>query len=212
MKPNKKLIIPSILTVGIYLLSYSLPKLIVSNDSVHYLTSKLDNYIPFVPVFIFIYIGAFFQWLNAILFLNKQETKKAYRYLNAVNIGSIIGLLFYIIYPTAVVRPEIFGNNAVEQFCKIIFTIDTPINAFPSFHCFLSFITVVFYIDFKANKNTIIFNSIYSILVFISTLLTKQHVIVDIPAGIMLGIVSLMLSKYISFDKLFDYLNNKFNA
>ena len=124
----------------------------------------------------------------------------------AVIIGSIIGLLFYIIYPTAVVRPEVIGDTLIEQFCSFIFTVDTPINAFPSFHCFLSFITVVFYIDFKANKKTIIFNFFYSILVFISTLLTKQHVIVDIPAGIMLGIVSLVLAKHISFDKLFDYL------
>lgn len=211
MKFNKKLFIPSLLAVLAYLLSYQLPKILISVNRYHYLSTPFDEKIPFVPIFMLIYIGAFLQWTNGILFLCKQETKKAYKYLSAIIIGSLIGMSIFLIYPTATSRPEIIGNSLIEKLCAFIFSIDSDVNAFPSFHCFCSLIVVIVFIDFKADKKAIIFNIIYSLLVFASTVLTKQHVFLDIPGGVALAIIANVISKYISFDSLFDKLNSKIN-
>lgn len=213
MKIKKELLIPSIATVLVYLLSYQIPKLVVDINRAHYPSIELDYKIPFIPIFIIIYILAFFQWLNAALVITTQDKKFAYRYLSAIMIGSLIGLTIYIVYPTAINnRPTIYSTNPLLSFIDFIYTVDTPINALPSFHCFCSTISYFIIKDAKLDKKYQITNLIFSIMVFLSTLFTKQHFILDVFSGILLALLSVCISKEYQFNKLFDYLNKKLIA
>lgn len=207
MKYNKRNIIPTVLTLFVYLLAYQIPKLVIPLEKAHFLALPIDKAIPVCSFFVVIYILAFVQWIYAALVVLKQDSKIAYKLLSAVIIGSLIGLFCFLIYPTKVTRPEIIGNNIFDKILKLIYSIDSVIPACPSFHCFVS--TIVIYVLYKCNvnKKILYFNIIFSILVFISTLLTKQHVFVDVPCGILLALVSMLLSKKIGFNKLFEKAN-----
>lgn len=208
---NQKLYIPFIIAVGVYLLSYQLPKYLVSFDRLHCLQTYIDTLIPFYSPAFVIYIGAFFQWANAIFIALKQEKEKGYRYASAIIIGSLTGMLIFFVYPTCVYRPEVLGTSVFDLFCKFVFMVDNIINACPSFHCFCSTIVLFMIYDSKnTKKSTFIINIIFSILVFISTLLTKQHVFIDVIGGISLAIISFILSKKFVFTEIFDKLNEKY--
>lgn len=210
-KINKKLIIPIVIAVAVYLLSYQIPKRTVNIENVVVLETTIDNAIPFIHCFIYVYIGAFIQWTYYLHVLLKGDTKTGYKYCSAIIIGSLIGFIMFVVYPTGINRPEVVGDSITDNFVRLVFSMDSIICAFPSFHCFLSTICIPVLIECKASKKSIIINIIYSILVFVSTLLVKQHTLVDIPAGIALAFISMWLYKYIKFDRLFDKLNSKFN-
>lgn len=208
---NQKLYIPFIIAVVVYLLSYEVPKYLISFDRLHYLQVYIDTLIPFYSPSVVVYIGAFFQWINAILIALGQSKEKGYRYASAIIIGSLIGMIIYFVYPTCAYRPEVTGTSIFDLLCRTIFMFDNIINACPSFHCFCSTILLfVIYDCENIKKSTLYINIVFSILVYVSTLLTKQHVFVDIIGGILLAIVSFALSKKIVFSRIFDKLNNKY--
>ena len=210
MKINKKNIMPVVIAITVYLLAYQIPKITVPAYRWHYLNIALDDLIMLYSPAILIYIAAFFQWINCMIIVCKQETKLVYRVASAIMIGSFIGFLTYIIYPTAIHRPEIIGNSIFDIFLRFIYSVDNVVCACPSFHCFCSTIVVLALFECEGIKDiTIYINELFSVLVYISTLLTKQHVIIDIPFGILLAFVAMSLSKKIVFTKLFDFTNEK---
>lgn len=212
MKINKKCI-PSLLFAFVfYLICYELPKVLVDYNNLHYLISDIDLKINLYSASLIIYIGAFFQWFFVSLTMLKQDKDIIYRFLSMMMIGSFIGFICFIIYPTGIYRPIINGENIFDKLMILMYSVDSVANACPSFHCFVSTaVTIGLFIGNNINSKYKIFNIIFSILVFLSTLLTKQHYLIDIPAGILLAFISFYLSKYICFNKLFDKLNNEFN-
>ena len=209
-KINKENILPIFLAISTYLLSYYIPKVLVTMDRVHFVKYPIDDKLPLIAPFIIIYICAFGQWANAMLILARQNKKTAYRYASAVIIGSLIGLVIFLAYPTGITRPEISVNNFFDFILATTFKVDSIVNALPSFHCFCS--TIVLFIIYNSENVSInckIFNVLFSLLVFASTLFTKQHFIIDIPTGILLAIISSALANKITFTKTFDYLNDK---
>lgn len=211
MKINKELKLPVLLTCLTYLLSYQAPKWFEDISKAHTLIIGLDQKIPFIPVFMIIYVLAFLQWLNAVLTILHSKKETGYKYCSAIMIGSLIGFIIFITYPTAIPdRPILDSNTLINRFINFIYYFDTPTNAFPSFHCFCSTITIFAIYEITKNKKYTINNCVFSILVYASTLFTKQHLLVDIPAGIILAIFSIYVTKYINFNKLFNYLNTKF--
>ena len=210
MKINKKNIMPVVMAITTYLLAYQIPKFTVPSYRWHYLNIALDEKIALYSPAILIYVGAFFQWINCMIIVCRQKTELVYRIASAIMIGSIIGFLTYIIYPTAIHRPEIIGNTLFDNFLKFIYSVDTVVCACPSFHCFCSTIVILALYKCEGIKSsTIYMNIVVSILVYVSTLLTKQHVIIDVPFGILLAFAAMALSNKIVFIKLFDNINKK---
>jgi len=203
-------IVPILLASIVYLLSYQVPKFLVSMERVHYLSTSIDESIKLFSPAILIYVGAFFQWGYGLLIATTQEKKKTYKNANAIIIGSLIAFAIFMIYPTGVYRPQIEGNTIFDEMMNIIYTVDNVINACPSLHCFCSTMVVIELFRFdNIDSKTKILNIIFTMLVYISTILTKQHTLIDIPFGILLAFVGVYLSKYIKFDRVFDYINEK---
>lgn len=202
---NKKLITPVVVTITTYMISYWIPKLIVDINEVHYVYTSIDALIPLFSPAVIIYILSFIQWIIAICILLKQDTIFGYKVSLAIIIGSIIGFIIFLVFPTGILRTNFEINNMFDWILSQIYFVDNPINACPSFHCFCSTITIIIlkYSKDIDNKYRII-NTIFSILVYASTLLTKQHYLIDVPTGILLAYICYLIS-----DKLIK--NKKLN-
>lgn len=211
---NRKLIIPVVVAITTYMISYWIPKFIVDINEVHYVYTSIDALIPLFSPAVIIYISSFIQWIIAIFILLKQDTLFGYKVSLAIILGSIIGFIVFLAFPTGVLRTNFEINNVFDWILSQIYFVDNPINACPSFHCFCSTITIIIlkYSKNIDNKYRII-NTIFSILVYASTLLTKQHYLIDVPTGILTAYLSYLISDKLIKNKKLNlcYCNIKLN-
>lgn len=160
----------------------------------HLLSFQFDKYIRIIPVFVVPY-ALFIPWLVfGVCLLWNQGI-----YLNFILshiIATSLATIIYIVYPTGVKRPSI--NNPKTFFDKIlvfIYTHDHDNNACPSGHVYSTLITST-YLSLSLPQYLIIF-SVVGMLITLSTLFTKQHYLIDVIAGILLALISVLISFWV---------------
>lgn len=196
---TKKAIKLLALGVLIHLFTYYIPKLIPYITDVKYFETALDRRIPFLPIFMPIYLSAGLQWAYNYHVLGNGPEKKFIKYFTAEISGKIICMFFFIFIPSAIQRPQVEVKDFFTWLTNLVFLLDSPSNAFPSIHCFLSWNCMRTVLDSDyASKHMKIFSCIWTGLIVASTLLVKQHVIVDCIAGIILAELSILFGNYIS--------------
>lgn len=152
----------------------------------------LDAKIPFIKEFIYIYM----IWYPFLIFyyyiIYKSNKEKYIKLVLSTIISLIILYMFFILYPSKVVRPEVNSYNDLTTFILyIVYKADTPTNCFPSGHCLLCFTLLYSLLDNKQiSKKLKIPAIIINILIISSTLLVKQHVILDVVASFLLATIS----------------------
>lgn len=169
---------------GMYLLAK------LSPFSVHLLKSKIDDNIPFISHFIYFYIS-WYLMLVLIPFIFYKKDEKCFRnYMICSNVSIIIAFIIYFLYPTSIIRSTIPLTGFSGFITEIIYTIDTPIlNCFPSMHCQLCFIYIFSILSCKNISKKAKFGIIlWSLLVVVSTLFVKQHVLLDVISAFVLSI------------------------
>lgn len=164
------------------------------------LTIGLDRAIPFVPSFIVIYILSYVQWVGSYIYHSRESRALCYRMTNSDLIAKVITLFFFILLPTQMVRPEIVGDGVFEWITNLIYSVDKPISLFPSIHClesWMCFRTATMMA--KRNGWYIGAQFVFTLLVFASVVLVKQHFFVDILGGVAVAELGLFL--YRKWDK-----------
>ena len=149
------------------------------------LYSKLDDYIPFVPEFIVFYILFFvFTPIPIIIFWKRKNINNIIRSFIMVK---AISLITYMFLQTEINRPEINPNNSIfEKIVQYLYSTDQSKNLMPSLHVSLSLLTALWIAKYypKIKIPILILGS----LIAISTVFVKQHVLIDVPTGLLLGI------------------------
>ena len=157
---------------------------LADNGEYHNLSLALDTKIPLLPAFILVYFGCYIFWVINYLLVSLREEEIKYRFFTADLYARIICFLFFVFYPTTNVRPELVGNGIFVQGMRFLYQIDEPVNLFPSIHCMASWFCCI---GIRGDKKVPVWYKIVSVmiagLVFVSTLVTKQHVIVDVIGG-----------------------------
>lgn len=175
---------------------------IVTYDMYHYdFTLDFEKNIPFVPEAVIIYFGAFIQWIIGYIVIVRESKERCYRVVTGEIIAKFICLAIYIIIPTTMARPVIEGDGFFEQVMAFVYTVDNPKqadNLLPSLHCLESWICFRCAIGCKkVPKWYVPVQFIFTLMVFASTLLVKQHIFVDIPAGVIVAEIGLLISSII---------------
>ena len=165
---------------------YFVTKLCYSPDRAFDLSLGIDKQLPFVPFFIVIYILAYVQWAIGYIIISREDSA----YFGKVATANILAKIFcgicFILLPTAMVRAEVNGSGILEWLTNFIYAADTPaVNLFPSIHCLESWAVFRCSLKLKIHVAYKIIMGIFTLLVFASVLLVKQHIALDIPAGIL---------------------------
>lgn len=158
--------------------------------------SKLDDYIPFLEVFIIPYLLWFIYIAAAVcyfLFTSKQDFYKICAYLF---IGMSICLAIYTVWPNGhnlrVNLDELGRSNIFTRMLSVIYSVDTSTNVFPSIHVYNS-IGAAIAIRRDARLGRIKWFRwsvlVLTVLICASTVFLKQHSIMDIFGAVALNII-----------------------
>lgn len=163
------------------------------------MTTAWDAAIPFDAVWIFPYLITFLFWFYLYTTVAKESPQAVYRLVTADFLGKVVCMIFFIVMPTTNVRPEVAGTGFVPFVVRFVYWIDGPSNLFPSLHCYIAWLGTRQILEAKRPRHSVlngVLCVIGSLIVFASTLFTKQHVIADVVSGVALAEICFLIAKY----------------
>ena len=176
----------------------------------HNIESNLDLRLPFLPQFLIIYFGCYIFWAANYILAARQDREEVYRFFTADFISRCVCLMIFLAYPTTNTRPVIEGSGFWDLLTGWLYSIDAADNLFPSIHCLVSWFC---FLAVKGQKKIPIWykavSFILAVLVFLSTLFTKQHVIVDVAGGIFLAQGCFWIGKHTEIWHIYEHIGNK---
>lgn len=168
----------------------------------HYsMANSLDMALPFVPFFMFFYLLAYLQWIIGFVVIGRGGREVAFPMFIGELIAKGITLVCFILLPTTVagLRPSVASLQGGGIWCELaarIFTMDAMDNCFPSVHCLESWICFRGALKLKKVPRWYVYGMlVMTLLVFTSTVLVKQHVLIDIVGGVAAVEIGLFLSQ-----------------
>lgn len=163
----------------------------------HYnIETALDRLVPFFAPSAAIYLGCYLFWAMNYILLARQKKEDVCRFFAGDFLSRVICLFFYLVFPTTNVRPEVVPEGFWNQVMIWLYSVDAADNLFPSIHCLVSWFC---YIGIRGRKDIPVwyqgFSCIFALLICISTLTTKQHVIADVAGGILTAELCLRIGR-----------------
>ncbi|MBO4216399.1 MAG: phosphatase PAP2 family protein [Clostridia bacterium] len=179
-----------------YIILYFIAEKVVTGDYyVSYL--PVDDLIPFCEWFIFAYV-LWFPFLAVGAFAALSDKKAFRRQMLFVGISFSLTLIFDMIFPNGQdLRPVLSGDlNVAERLCAGIYAADTNTNVLPSMHILGAFAVVGSYLSsekLRKRKITVLL-IILSVVISASTVLVKQHSMLDVIWGAVAGTAMTVLT------------------
>ena len=204
---------PLLIAVALNFSVYFGARVIAGDWKHHNIEGPLDGMIPFVPFTAVIYLGCYLFWIVNYILIARQEKQEVCRFFTADFISRLICLACYLIYPTTNGRPVVEAEGFWNQVMRFLYTADAADNLFPSIHCLVSWFC------FAGLRRSNIpgwykgASCVMAVLVCISTLTTKQHVVIDVAGGVALAEFCLWIAKkpkvWKVYEKLLDEIDGK---
>ena len=170
------------------------------------LTITLDNVIPFNSIFIIPYVYWYLYIVIGFIFILVNSRKDYIRAFISFFIGMSVCYIIYYVYPTEITRPIIENNNIFNYLVNLIYSIDRPVNCFPSLHVLTTYF-IMRYTKYKDSKKKFYYTQISGVLIILSTLFIKQHFIADVISAIILGEVTILIVRKIDDSTIGKILN-----
>lgn len=159
----------------------------------YYWKLKIDDSIPFVPVFIIPYVS-YFGYIVVTIF-SLWNTQYLFEFFTSYIITYIVAGIFWYLVPNGVRRPTITGKDMFSRLTASIYKHDDDTNGFPSAHVFATLICSYYlFLSFPAFTPLILF---MAISIIASTVLVKQHYAIDILGGILVFFVSVPIARFL---------------
>lgn len=182
-----------VLYLPVYLIWFALVEHMIPTADMCWVSYlPLDDKIPFLPPFIVAYVSWYpFLAIPALVLLIKEDREAFIRYAAFIIAGFSISLLICMIWPNCQnLRPaEVDTSNLFGFLIHAIYSADTNTNVLPSMHVVGCFAVVSACFDSKYLRKMRVPGLIWGILICASTVFVKQHSILDVFAGLALGLV-----------------------
>ncbi|MGR6541662.1 phosphatase PAP2 family protein [Paenibacillus tundrae] len=152
------------------------------------LSSPIDRMIPFIPAMSIPYLGWYPFVFGVLAYLCAKDRLMYYRVLLSMNICVWICYLIYFNFQTMVPRPELTGTGLGTSILGWLYSQDRPYNCFPSIHALHSYLVMRAVLSVPSIRKSIKrWVAGGAVLIIVSTLLIKQHVIYDALGAVILG-------------------------
>ncbi|KFM98486.1 phosphatase PAP2 family protein [Bacillus clarus] len=163
---------------------------VLNKSNVHAVdvTTMVDDWIPFVKAFIVPYLLWFPYLYGALIYFCFADRKQYYVTLSSVILGKLACFSIYYFWQTTVPRPAVVGTDMFSNLVRYIYSIDQPVNCFPSIHVLTTF--VIMLAAYKRREQhwwEYYILTFFGTLIILSTLFTKQHAFVDAVSGMLLA-------------------------
>ena len=156
---------------------------------------RLDNSIPLRPRWVWIYSGIYYPAIIVVA-MSVHDLRHfnymAFSYLALLSFHMLAFLVFPVEVPPGW-RQSVFAAppSPSEQFLVFVQKFDSRSNCFPSMHMSVATLTAL-----HAARNmpvAAVLPAIFVGLIALSCVLTKQHYLIDLPAGLICGWLSYLL-------------------
>lgn len=205
-----RILLPPIFTFLLNSVVYWGAPLIKTGIVVHNLSSSVDRIVPFMPQFIIIYFGCYIFWVVNYLLIAAQKEEHRYQFFTADFYARLICFICFVFFPTTNTRPELTGSDIFTGAVRFLYRIDKPINLFPSIHCMASWFCCI---GLRKCENVPKWyqnlSEVIAVLVFISTLALRQHVLVDVFSGIVVAEVTWQISRHTNGYRIYQRTTEK---
>jgi len=210
LKKYYKIILIILFPLILQCIFYFSTKLFVTDPI--YIGSKLDFKIPYISHFVYFYILWYFMLAIVPLILYKYDLEVLKKYTITAIISFFISFIIFAVYPTTILRTNIYTNTISDELVKLIYKLDTPnINCLPSIHCLMCYLFITASLITKQIPKylkTIIIT--LSLLIVASTLFIHQHVLYDVLVALILSTsVYLVVSKFKLYRLLDKFLEKE---
>lgn len=163
----------------------------------HYdLSLPLDAAIPLLPWTITIYFGCYLLWAAHYIWMAWRYDWNAKQFYAADFLSKLCSLVFFLFLPTVMHRPAVTAPGFWNDAIRFLYQVDRPYNLFPSLHCSVSWLC------WASARKDAAFPKWYRYLtliaaaaVCISTLTTRQHVLLDVFGGILISEVCWLITR-----------------
>ena len=167
----------------------------ITPEHLHIISSPLDQYIPFLPVFIIPYLFWFVYIALPGMYFLFCEREEFCRLMYFGMIGMTVFLLISYVYPNGLaIRPEhLAGDSVFIKLTRYVYSVDTSTNVLPSIHVFNSigiYLAVKDSDNLRKKKGIRYASLTITVLIILSTMFVKQHSVVDVIAGLLLSCVA----------------------
>lgn len=193
-------------------IAYFATRLVTTSMKHYHLDTPIDPYIPVVPAFVVIYVGAYLFWIVGYCTIARGGERLCLEILSADIIAKLICFVIFMVYPTTAVRPEIVGTDVFSEALRVLYVLDPADNFFPSIHCLESW--ACFRGVAQRKDCSIAFKTgcfLVAAAIFLSTLFLRQHMIPDIFGGIFVFEVGLLLNRRLGAQRFWEKLNRRFH-
>ncbi len=203
----RETILPLLLTVVWHCAVYYVPRLFPPLFAPHAIALPLDRKIPLWTPMSAVYLLAYVQWAINWILLAKQSRDLRSRTLAGEMLAKLFCMILFVVVPTTMTRPEIAGTGFFDRMTAWIYRLDAPTNLLPSIHCLESWVCLRVALQAKGLPRWYLpLTAVFSLLVFASTLLVRQHVLVDLPAAILVLELGMLLARATHFDRVFAWM------
>lgn len=204
---------PPVFAFAFNMLVYCGTRVIAGNWYHYNIESPLDKMIPFLPPFALIYLGCYVFWIVNYVLIARLDKKSVCQFFAADFLSRVVCMVIYLAFPTTNVRPQVDLNSFWGQVMAFTYSVDAADNLFPSIHCLVSWFC---YIGIRGRKEIPRWyrgaSCMIAVLVFISTLTTKQHVIIDVVGGVLLAEICYFIGKRPKVWKMYEKFLDKVNG
>ena len=169
-------------------LAYNGARLLNRGRFYHDLTLSADLLLPCLPWTVSIYFGCFVFWAVMYWRIAHLPRPASDRFFCANLLAKDFCFLLFVLFPTTNVRPVITGTTVWDGLMRLLYRLDAPDNLFPSIHCMVSWLC---WVGVRGNREVAFpwrtAALITAVMVCLSTLTTRQHVLLDAAGGILLS-------------------------
>lgn len=182
---------------------------LVSAMTPRMVSTALDDALPLVPAFIYIYCLAYIQWVLGYIIIARESRERCFRYLSGHMIAITLSALIFLVFPTALQHSPLKVTDFTTGLLALIWRLDSynqlSVCLFPSLHCLLSWLCFRGAIGLKKTPGWYVWLQLgFTLLVFASTLFVKQHIWPDILGGVAVAELGLGLSRLLHAERIYE--------